>query len=283
MIRKEYQGSSETLRNASHLFNETESGKPHFASTFKNSSISVLEDDLFHNWLAGLIDADGGFYVSKAGYVSCEITMHTSEVQTLYYIKEKCGGKVHPRTQSKSFRWRLHNRANLENLCNALNGKLRTFSKLEQWKKVCEALRIELIPCTSGLTADNAWLSGFFCGDGHFHINSVNFKPSLGIGQRDSQILREISSIWGGSVYYDKSWDGWIWWVGRMAQLKLITTYLNIYPLQNPSKIARLKGFERYLRYLEREDHLKPALQSRLRKYIRFFKSRDEDKVQKAS
>jgi len=32
-------------------------------------------DNNFINWFAGLIDSDGGLYLSKAGYASCEITM----------------------------------------------------------------------------------------------------------------------------------------------------------------------------------------------------------------
>lgn len=60
--------------------------------------------DDFKNWLAGLIDSDGGFYISKKNYISCEITMHEKEVQTLYFLKEKLGGSVSKREKTKAFR-----------------------------------------------------------------------------------------------------------------------------------------------------------------------------------
>jgi len=65
------------------------------------------------------------------------------------------------------------------------------------------------------LTVTNGWVSGFFCGDGHFAINSSNYQPSIQIGQKDEDILRQIAAIWGGNVYPDKSWEGWIYWLSR--------------------------------------------------------------------
>jgi LAGLIDADG endonuclease len=268
IYKKKYQESSETIRNASHV----------------NGSIRLIcsfsPDDFFPDWLAGLIDADGGFYISKAGYVSCEITMHTREIETLYYVAQRCGGKVSPRKNSDSVRWRLHNRKGMEKLYQIINGKLRTRSKQEQWKAACHALD-KPFQSTPPLTQDNAWLSGFFCGDGHFNINSANFQPSIGLGQKDAQILNQIASLWGGSIYYDKSWHGWVWWVSAKRQLEPIITYLNAYPLQNPYKITRLQLFSKYLRLYVRGDHLDSAKKDHLQKDIRSFQLRDEDIVQK--
>lgn len=135
------------------------------------------------------------------------------------------------------------------------------------------------------LTVDNAWVSGF--GDGHFNINHINFQPSLGIDQKDKKILKNIAR--GGSIYYDKSRDGWILWYSGMTQLKLMISYLYVYPLHNPYKIAKLKGpghcqtkkgFERYLRYLERGYYLDPAKQNKFFHFIKLFQSiGDEDIV----
>jgi hypothetical protein len=224
------------------------------------------------NWLAGLIDADGGFYVSKANYCSCEITMHTKEIQTLHYVKALCGGSVQSRTSSNSVRWRLHNRAGMIQLCLNLNGRLQTTAKQIQFSKAWNALGLSIaLQNTCPLSAASSWLSGFFTGDGHFNLNRNNFQASLGIGQKDRAILQTLVLIWGGKLYYDKSWHGWIWFVSEKRELKLILAYFNINSLHNPYKIAKLKGFERYLRYLERGDHLHHTTSTRLIKYIDWF------------
>jgi len=36
----------------------------------------------FHQWLAGLIDGDGCFLLSKKGYASLEIVMETRDMNT---------------------------------------------------------------------------------------------------------------------------------------------------------------------------------------------------------
>jgi hypothetical protein len=246
------------------------------------------------NWLAGLIDADGGFYVSKAHYCSCEITMHTKEIQTLHYVKALCGGSVQNRTSSNSVRWRLHNQAGMIQLCLNLNGRLQTTAKQIQFLKVCHALGTKADgSARSGLpkgvlgdsiftqnpsfgrpvclSTASSWLSGFFTGDGHFNLNRNHFQASVAISQKDRAILDKIQLIWGGTLYYDKSWHGWVWAVSEKRQLKLILAYFNINSLHNPYKIAKLKGFERYLRYLERGDHLHHTTSTRLIKYIDWF------------
>ena len=52
------------------------------------------ENQSFNEWLAGLIDGDGCFQLSKQGYASLEITMEIRDKHCLYIIKQKIiGGK----------------------------------------------------------------------------------------------------------------------------------------------------------------------------------------------
>jgi hypothetical protein len=46
----------------------------------------------FNQWLAGLIDGDGSFLLSKKGYASLEIVMEVRDKHALYQIKERFGG-----------------------------------------------------------------------------------------------------------------------------------------------------------------------------------------------
>jgi hypothetical protein len=43
----------------------------------------------FKEWLAGIIDGDGYFLLSKNGYNSCEITMDTRDKKVLYLIQQQ--------------------------------------------------------------------------------------------------------------------------------------------------------------------------------------------------
>ena len=46
-----------------------------------------LKDLAFKEWLAGLIDGDGYFLLSKNGYNSCEITMDARDKKVLYLVQ----------------------------------------------------------------------------------------------------------------------------------------------------------------------------------------------------
>lgn len=122
--------------------------------------------------------------ISKAGYISCEVTIHTKEVQTLYFFKQKLG-----------------------------RFKKRIFIR---------------------------FIGGF--GDGRFNINRINFQSSLGMGQKDEKILKNIATIWGGSSYCHKSRDGRVLWYSGMTKLELMISYSYIHLLRNPYKIAKSEG-----------------------------------------
>jgi ubiquinol-cytochrome c reductase cytochrome b subunit len=236
-------GSSETLRN---------------------------ESSLNFRWFAGLLDADGGFYISRGRYVSCEITMHEKEVQTLHFIKKCLGGSVTRRIRKKAYRWRLHKRVNLETLLHKVNGCFQTERVETPFRNACQVYKIAPL-ARETLTLETAWLSGFFSGDGSFSINmTARYQPSASIGQAEKSILEKIALLLGGKVYYDVSWNGWIWWVD-LRTYPLVLDYLQNYPLNNPSKQARLKSMIRFLGYLERGLHKNPNSQARLRHFVSLF------------
>lgn len=239
-------GSSETLRNGSCLN---------------------------YHWLAGLIDADGGFYISRGRYVSCEITMHEKEIQTLYWIKKHLGGSITPRSKKKAYRWRLHKKQPIESLLHLTNGYYQTQRVQKQYKAACAVY--EIAPLSpEKMSLDNAWLAGFFSGDGSFSINVVaSFQPNAGIGQSEKPILDSIAALIGGGVYFDKSSNTWTWW-SDVRTCPLLLEYLEKFSLRNPSKQARLKSIRRFLGYLERGLHLDPKQRARLLHFVKLFQQR---------
>lgn len=240
-------GSSETLRNGSCLD--------------------------FH-WLAGLIDADGGFSISRGRSVSCEITLHEKEIQTLYWIKKHLGGSVTPRTKKKAVRWRLHKKQPIESLLHQTNGYFQTQRVQNQSHAACAVYGILPLPPET-LSLENAWLAGFFSGDGSFSIkSSAGFQPSASIGQNEKSPLDSLRVLLGGSVSFDKSSSTWIWW-SDVRTCPLLLEYLEKFPLRNPSKQARLKSIRRFLGYLERGLHLDPTQRARLLHFVKIFQQHE--------
>jgi hypothetical protein len=85
-----------------------------------------INNDLsFKQWLAGLIDGDGYFLLTKKGYNSCEITMDARDKKALYLIKHRYGGAVKQISNANAFKYKLRHRAGLILLINDVNGLLR--------------------------------------------------------------------------------------------------------------------------------------------------------------
>lgn len=51
-------------------------------------------EERFYEWVAGIIDGDGCFLLSKKGYASLEIVTQLRDKKCLYLIKQKLGGAV---------------------------------------------------------------------------------------------------------------------------------------------------------------------------------------------
>ena len=223
LVHDQKPGSSETIRVASFNFNQ---------------------------WLAGLIDGDGYFGISQAGYVSCEVTLHEDEVQALYKIQKECGGKIHSRKGVKAYRWRLHNISDMRDLIKRVNGLIRLPIRYKQLGKVCDRLQIKSQPVNENLlTPDNSWLVGFFDAEGHIRINPLNKQVQLTLAQKDRSLLDQIQKVWKGSIFFDKSWKGYVWVVSTLKELSPFVDYLFVQKLQIPQKQARLHTFKRYLLY----------------------------------
>lgn len=242
----------------------------------KTSSETICNESCqFNQWLAGLLEADGGFYISKKGFASCEITMHESEVQTLHYIKSLCKGSVAPRTKAQAFRWRLHKKQPLIELCHRVNGHLRTEKTQKQFHDICVLYNIEM-KTPKKLCLENAWFSGFFCGDGSFSLNRVNFTATISLDQKDLTILQEIQNLFGGIISFNQSWNGWKWSTNNTALCKVICSYFTENPLHNPYKQAKMKSFVRFLGYRDRHYHLDPLQRKRLLHFIDLFQNKKE-------
>ena len=107
-------------------------------------------NDVFNQWLAGLIDGNSKFSVSKKGYASLEIVKETRDKHCLYQIKDPptethkiCSIKL--RSGVKRLRYRIHHRKGMLDLINAVNGEIRNPTRLLQLNKFCDLYNIPII------------------------------------------------------------------------------------------------------------------------------------------
>jgi hypothetical protein len=167
-----------------------------------NSKLKKLNPNFFE-WLAGLIDGDGSFLLSKKGYASLEITMDIRDEHALQIIKNVYGGSIKLRSNAKALRYRLHHKSGLLLLINNVNGKIRNPNRLVQLNKICDKYDLNFIyPCK--LTSNDGWFSGFFDADGTITINKTTTQLSISASQRTPEILEPLIELYGGNIYIDK-------------------------------------------------------------------------------
>ena len=193
----------------------------------------------FKQWLAGLIDGDGCFTLSKKGYAGLEITMDIRDERALQIIKNVYGGSLKLRSNANALRYRLHHKEGLLNIINDINGLIRNPIRLVQLNNVCLKYDITL-NWPEKLTHNNGWLSGFFDADGTITINKTNWQLSISIGQKTTELLNPLIELYGGNVYIDKgSSESFKWYITKKEDILKLIEYFKEYPPRS-AKINRL-------------------------------------------
>lgn len=197
-----------------------------------NSSSKNLN---FIEWLAGLIDGDGCFTLSKKGYAGLEITMDIRDERALQAVKNIYGGSIKLRSNANALRYRLHHKEGLLNLINDVNGQIRNPNRLIQLNKICDKYNLNII-WPKNLLSDNGWLSGFFDADGTITINKTNWQLSISIGQKTSELLNPLVELYGGHVYIDNSSSkSFKWYITKKEDIIKLIQYFK----KHPSKSAK--------------------------------------------
>lgn len=204
------------------------------------------EDLAFRQWLAGIIDGDGYFLLSKNGYNSCEITMDTRDKKVLYLIQHKYGGSVKQISNAYAFKYKLRNRAGLIELINDVNGFIRNPTRLLQMNKLCGKFNIEL-KYANNLTFNDGWLAGFIDSDGSIYYSESSGQVFIGISQKNKYLLEPLIHIYGGRVDISSpNIEAFKYVVYRKAELfNLIDNYFSKYPLRT-EKMKRVNLIKQF-------------------------------------
>lgn len=208
----------------------------------------------WNEWLAGLIDGDGCFLMSKKGYASLEIVMETRDKHCLYQIKQIFGGSVKLRQGVKWLRYRLHHKKGLMELIEAVNGEIRNPVRIIQLGKICEKYSIELrLP--GELRYENGWLAGLIDSDGSVKMNDKSGQIMITVGQKNKLILDLLPGLYGGKVYVERTTGTFTWVVYRKEEIRGLREYLKENPLRSEKK-KRILLIKRYEELRELKAHL---------------------------
>nr|YP_008965379.1 LAGLIDADG [Rhynchosporium commune]AHC02358.1 LAGLIDADG [Rhynchosporium commune] len=200
----------------------------------------------FKQWLAGLLDGDGYFILTKKGYASCEITMDIRDKKALFEVKQKYGGSIKAVSNANAVRYKLRHKKGLILLLNDVNGHLRNPTRLLQMYKLCVKYNIELV-YPEPLTFNNGWLSGFIDSDGSVYFNEASGQVFISITQKNKYLLDPLISIYSGRIdILSPKIEAFKYLVYRKIELfNLIDNYFNIYPLKTKkmNRINLIKEF----------------------------------------
>lgn len=192
------------------------------------------KNNKWNEWLAGLIDGDGCFQLSKKGYASLEITMDIRSEHALQIIKNVYGGSIKIRSGANAFRYRLHHKSGLLSLINDVNGHIRNSNRLLQLNKICNKYDLLLIHPLK-LDYLNGWLSGFFDADGTININN-NTQLSISISQKTEELLLPLKELYGGNIYIDRTSQTFKLYISNKEEILKLIEYFKIYPSRTAKK-----------------------------------------------
>ena len=200
----------------------------------------------FNQWLAGLIDGDGYFILTKKGYSSCEITTDARDVKALHEIKQKYGGTIKPISNASAVRYKLRHKQGLISLIKDVNGLIRNPARLLQMNKLCVKYDISLI-YPGPLTFNDGWLSGFIDSDGSVYYNEASGQIFISLSQKNKYLLEPLISIYGGRVdILSPKIEAFKYVIYRKVELfNLIENYFNNYPLKTEKmrRVNLIKDF----------------------------------------
>lgn len=200
---------------------------------------SGKDNERFYEWLAGVIDGDGCFSLSKKGYASLEITTQLRDKKMLYLIKQNFGGSVKLYSGDNYLRYRLHHKKGLVDLIDKINGLLQNPTRILQLGRICIIYDIKLKD-PKPLTYYSGWLAGFFDTDGSIYLNDASGQILITASQKNRFLLEPLVELYGGTIYPMIKQEAFKWTCFKKKEiLSLVDDYFKFNPCRS-EKIMRI-------------------------------------------
>jgi len=197
--------------------------------TTQNYKSTASQD--FNEWLSGLIDGDGKFFVSKKGYANFKIVMKKEDTLALYSLKHKFGGSL--KKISSGIKYKLAHKQGLIKLVNSVNGLIRNPSKMLQLDKVCKLYGVKF-EISKPLTYNNGWFSGFIDADGSIYYNEKSDQLMISVTQKNKYLLDPLLKLYSGRIEITDSRQAFQYSIYRKQEiLNILDNYLKRYPLMS--------------------------------------------------
>jgi hypothetical protein len=193
-------GSSETVRVFSTNQKIPEKIKPP-VFTQGNKDLKIRQ------WIAGVVDGDGYFKISKKGYCSLEIVMEPGDIACLCKIKNRYGGSIKATSHASAIRYRVHHLAGITAVLNDLNGLLYNPVRIAQFQKICSLYNIQY-NISNPLEYNSGYLAGLFDSDGSINLNIQSQQIFITLTQKNRELLNTIANVYGGNIYSSNAHNG---------------------------------------------------------------------------
>jgi hypothetical protein len=185
----------------------------------------------FNEWLSGLIDGDGQFFVSKKGYANFKIVMKKEDTLALNSLKQKFGGSI--KEISSGLKYKLAHKKGLIKLVNNVNGLIRNPSKMLQLDKVCKLYGVKF-ETSKPLIYYNGWFSGFMDADGSIFYNDKSDQLVISITQKNKYLLDSLLILYSGRIEIIDSRQAFQYSIYRKQEiLSIIDNYFKRFPLMS--------------------------------------------------
>ena len=211
--------------------------------TYVTTQSCSESEQKFNEWLSGLIDGDGTFFVSKKGYANFKIVMYKEDKFALYTLKHKFGGSI--KEISSGLKYKLAHKQGLIKLVNSVNGLIRNPTRMLELDKVCKLYNIEF-EASKPLTYYNGWFSGFIDSDGSIYYDEKQDQLILSVTQKNKYLLDPLIELYSGKIQITYARQAFQYSVYRKQEiLNIIDCYLIRYPLMSNkrNKISLIKKF----------------------------------------
>ena len=206
-----------------------------------NANVNINARDPFFEWLAGLIDGQGCFFLSKNGFAYFKLIMDSRDKKILYDIRNKLGGSIHIITKKKKLKYQLRDKKGLITLLEGVNGLIRNPTRMLEMNKLCQKYKIELL-FPKPLLFNSGWLSGFVDSEAtSVHLEEDTPRVLIVMRQKNKYLLDPLVPLYGGRVEIPNSKFGEFKYVicKKNELFYLIEEYFSEYPLKT-KKLIRI-------------------------------------------
>ena len=255
----------------------------------------LMNKELWNEWLAGIVDGDGCFYINKKeNSISFEVTTHITDIRVVTNIKNILKvGTVKKRSHSQSVRYRVKAKVAILDILNRLNGKLYNPARVTQFIAACEMVGItprvptefsfmekksyaylaglidadgSLVLSVSSSTAEDSQRSGVHGKITRLTNSKTHNQISLKVTTSYKNYVELIQNTFGFGKIYTKKPNRknkapnslYHWTVTSQQDFELLYEFFKKFPLKS-LKMHRLRLSLLYFKYKKLKYHLKEA------------------------